>query len=180
LVLCCVAAGWWSAYDGEKVAGYKQSTNRPANPPTLLEDIDVMDRLTHLQSHRPKLLAGLILFAGAALLPYGWLANVWPLFGFLVDALFRAEWVHIISHFALFAVLGTAVLILFPHLVQRPRVYFALILTLGLLQEALQLLTFKHRFFAASDLFDLLTDVAGAGVALLWFMRQMEKRHANR
>lgn len=138
-----------------------------------------MQELAQLPTQRPKLLLGLIVFVGAALVPYGWLAEIWPLFGALVDALFRAELVHVASHFALFAVLGTAVLTFFPHLAQQPRTYFAIVLALGLVQETLQLLTFKHRFFAASDLFDLLTDAAGAGLALLWFMRRLEKGHAN-
>lgn len=139
-----------------------------------------MNGLAQLQTHRPKVLVGLFLFVGAALVPYGWLASVWPLFGLLVDALFRAELAHIIGHFVLFALVGTAVLTLYPHLVQRPCTYFALILAIGLVQETLQLLTFKYRFFAAADLFDLVIDAAGAGVALLWFMHQMEKSHGNR
>ncbi len=139
-----------------------------------------MHELAQLQAHRPKLLMGLALFVSIALVPYGWLAEVWPLFGALVDRLFSAELAHIVGHFALFAALGTAVLTLIPRLRQQPRAYFALILALGLAQETLQLLTFKHRFFAASDLFDLLIDAAGAGVALLWFLGQLEKRHANR
>lgn len=139
-----------------------------------------MNGLAVLQTHRPKLLVGLGLFVGAALVPYGWLANVWPLFGAVVDALFGAELAHIVGHFVLFALVGTAVLTLYPRLLQRPRTYFALILAIGLVQETLQLLTFKHRFFTAADLFDLVIDAAGAGVALLWSMRQMEKARGNR
>ncbi len=130
-----------------------------------------MDKLARLQTHRPQLLLGLFFFVGAALVPYGWLAEVWPLFGVLIDALFSAELTHIVGHFVLFAVLGTAVLILFPQLRQQPGAYFSLILILGLAQEALQLLTFKHRFFAANDLFDLFTDAAGAGIALFWVLK---------
>ena len=139
-----------------------------------------MDGLTQLQEHRPKLLVALVLFAAAALVPYGWLAELWPFFGRVVDALFAAEWAHIVGHLSLFVGLGTAVLILFPQIRQRPVSYFAIILALGMAQELLQLLTFKHRAFAAADLFDLLTDAAGAGLVLLFLRRSVQGSNENR
>lgn len=134
-----------------------------------------MNGLVQLQAHRPKLLTGLVLFAAVALVPYGWLAELWPLFGAVVDALFSAEWAHIVGHLGLFMGLGTAVLALFPQLRWRPGLYFALILALGMAQELLQLLTFKHRAFAAADLFDLLTDAAGAGLVFLYFRHHISE-----
>lgn len=111
------------------------------------------------------LVIGAAALVGLALFPYGWLAERWWLFGQMADFIFGTELAHVIGHLVLFAVLGTAVLTTLPRLQRRPRLYFALILGLGLAQEVLQLVSFKKRPFAANELLDIIVDLLGAFIA---------------
>lgn len=106
-----------------------------------------------------------------ALFPYGWLAERWQLFGRATDFIFGTELAHVAGHFILFAAVGTAVLLTFPRLQTRPRLYFGLIVLVGFLQEVLQLTTFKERPFAANELFDITIDVLGGLAAFYWLTR---------
>lgn len=106
-----------------------------------------------------------------ALFPYGWLANHSPLFGLLVDLLLRTELAHTVGHFTLFALLGTTLLLVFPRLRQQPHLFLALILLCGMAQETLQLLTFKHHFVTWAEVYDLVIDVMGAGVAFIYWRK---------
>lgn len=110
------------------------------------------------------LLAGLV---GGALFPYGWLADVSPTFERGLEWVFRSDAAHVVGHLFIFGLLATAVLILFPGLKKRPFLFYALILTLGLAQEALQLLSFKHHFFSSGELFDLVVDLCSATAVFL-------------
>ena len=110
-----------------------------------------------------------------ALFPYGWLAERWRLFGWVTDFVFGTELAHIVGHLILFAGVGTAVLLTFPRLQTRPRLYFGLILIVGFLQEVLQLTTFKGRPFATDELLDIIVDLLGAATTFMWKQR-MERR----
>ncbi len=113
--------------------------------------------------------AGLVILIAAILFPYGWLADVWPTFDRLTGFIFGSEVAHIAGHVGLFALLGTAVLTMFARLRTQPMVYFSLITCLGVMQELLQLTTFKHRPIGASDLFDLAVDLLAAVlVFIMW------------
>ena len=115
------------------------------------------------------LLAGLV---GGALFPYGWLADVSPTFERGLEWVFRSDAAHVVGHLFIFGLLATAVLLLFPGLRKRPFLFYALILILGLAQEALQLISFKHHFFSSGELFDLAVDLCSATAVFLFFRKK--------
>ena len=117
-------------------------------------------------------LAGLLLLVSVALFPYGLipfdrLLSFSPAFrhGFYQ---FSATWqAHVVGHAAIFFVMGTAVLLRFPSLLQRPKVYLTMMVMLGIMQEFFQIVGFKHRAIVFDDIFDVFVDVGGALVAFL-------------
>ncbi|MEZ4512759.1 MAG: hypothetical protein R3C62_12850 [Chloroflexota bacterium] len=129
--------------------------------------------LTTNVSDKPRwvwlLLAGLV---SGALFPYGWLADISPTFERGLAWVFRSDAAHVVGHLFVFGLLATAVLVLFPGLKKRPFPFYALILTLGLAQEALQLISFKHHFFSSGELFDLVVDLCSATAVFLFFRKQ--------
>ncbi|MBX3058741.1 MAG: hypothetical protein KF770_19920 [Anaerolineae bacterium] len=138
--------------------------------------------MVHLKHHTSKsngwLLAGLVGLVAAALFPYGWLAAHWPTFDRFTGFIFGSEAAHVAGHVGLFVLLGTAVLLIFPRWRQRrtlsgfgPFLYFGLMTVLGVTQEFLQIVSFKHRPIAPNDLFDLAVDLLAAGVVYVGFIR---------
>ncbi|MBE2223092.1 MAG: hypothetical protein IAF02_16235 [Anaerolineae bacterium] len=113
------------------------------------------------------LLMGLMLLVGVALFPYG-LIPFDRLLSFsptLLHGLYHlfASWqAHVVGHASIFMVIGTAVLLRFPSLLQRPKFYFGMMLVLGVLQEFFQIVGFKHRAIVFDDIFDVFVDVTGA------------------
>lgn len=144
--------------------------------------------MTQFATHLPDRLSAngrawlwLLPLLALVLFPYGWLAELWPLFDRFVNLVFEAELAHVVAHAASFFGLGLVLLRLWPRLLARPRLYWALLLGLGAAQELLQLLSFKHRFVTGAELFDLGVDAAGAALALLWWRRRArEVAHAAR
>ena len=118
------------------------------------------------------LLAGLLVLVGVALFPYG-LVPFGRIFSFSPDLkyvlyyIFSAWQVHVVGHALIFLVIGTAVLLRFPSLLSRPKFYFGLMLVLGVLQEFLQIVGFKHRALMFDDVFDVFVDLTGALAAFL-------------
>jgi len=102
-----------------------------------------------------------------ALFPYGWLAANWPTFDRFTGFIFASEKAHVAGHVGLFVLLGTALLVIFPRWQQRPVLYVSIILSLGVVQEFLQLISFKHRPVAGNDIFDLAVDLLAAGVVFI-------------
>ena len=118
---------------------------------------------------RPFLILALILLVATALFPFGWLATVWPGFSAATDFIFGSQLSHIIGHFAVFALMGAGVLTLFPHLRRRFWLYFGLMLLLGIVQEFLQIASFKHIIPAFDEMLDLTMDMLGAlTIFILW------------
>jgi glycopeptide antibiotics resistance protein len=119
------------------------------------------------------LAAGFVLLVvGAALFPYGLIPfgrifSIWPELGHGLYHVFASWPAHVAGHGLIFMVMGTAVLLRFPSLLQRPKVYLALMLLLGILQEFFQIVGFKHRALVFDDIFDVFVDVAGALIAFL-------------
>lgn len=101
-----------------------------------------------------------------ALFPYGLLVQVSPAVSGVMWQ-YRATIYHVIGHLAVFTVLGTAVLLTFPRWRYRPRLYLAVMLLLGVVQEFLQLVGFKHRGLMADDFFDVAVDILAASVVYL-------------
>ncbi len=87
------------------------------------------------------------------------------------------------GHVGLFMLLGTAVLLIFPRMQQRrtrsgfgPFLYFSLMAGMGMVQEFLQIVSFKHRPVAANDLFDLVVDLLAAGIVFIVFNAEARRR----
>ena len=129
------------------------------------------------QNKNIKVWATIILLCSLVLFPYGWLANNWAPMGWVVDTIFGAEWMHWLGHMVMYGMMGTAVLIIFPQFLNRPHYYFGLILGIGLIQEALQLITFKHRFFMSNEIFDLFVNLLAAGIIFAVAKLIVRKQH---
>jgi hypothetical protein len=115
------------------------------------------------------------------LFPFGWLGEVWPAFGALTGLIFATAREHAAGHTALFLVLGTTLLLVVPALRSRPAAYCLLMLLAGIAQEAFQL-AYKQRPLAFDDGRDLVTDLAGAllALALVWGCRWRQTIHSAR
>lgn len=109
----------------------------------------------------------ILLLLTAGLFPVGWLAQHWPFLNWLLHGVLAAETVHVVGHFLLFLLVGTAVCRLFPSLRSSLVRYLLLILLLGALQEWLQLRTFKHSGISPDEFLDLTIDMLGA--LTFWF-----------
>lgn len=121
------------------------------------------------------------LFLALALFPYGWLADKWPAFDRFTGFIFGTEAAHVAGHVGLFVLLGTAVLTLFPKLQRNPIMYFGIIAWIGVVQEYLQLASFKNRPVMAADIFDLVVDLLAAGVVFFILQqRRTTNTHENR
>jgi VanZ family protein len=109
---------------------------------------------------------GSIFLLTVTLFPFGWLGTMWPGFEQVTDRIFSTELAHVIGHLILYALLGMAILHTKPHLATKAHLYLLLVLIVGLLQESLQLVTFKQRLFGVDELSDIAVDLLGAAVAL--------------
>ncbi len=106
---------------------------------------------------------------GLVIFPYGWLAQTWPAFAQVTNRLFSSELSRVIGHTTMFMLLGTAVLHIFPCLQRRQWLYLALMLSIGLIQESLQLVSFKGRPFSLAEIADLIVDGLASWAAFqLW------------
>lgn len=127
-----------------------------------------MNETKSTTSRQSLFLPGVVLLIGLAVVPYGWVAEHWAAFDVFTNVVFGSELAHMMGHFAVFALIGTAVLTAIPRLRHQPRFYLALILALGIVQEGLQLTSFKHRALLPDEFFDVLVDLLGAGFVFFW------------
>jgi hypothetical protein len=108
-------------------------------------------------------LAPLVALTLLVLLPYGWIAEHLAWLDALVELLFATEAAHALGHAVAFAAVGSALLWIFPGLLERPWGYLGLALLVALGQEGLQLIT-KGRGVVLNDLTDIGTDLVAAGL----------------
>lgn len=125
----------------------------------------------------PWLLIGLL---ALTLFPFGWLGEVWPLFGAIIGWVFASTLAHAIGHAVIFCLLGATLLQLYPTLLAHPWRYCCLMLLAGLAQEAFQLL-YKQRPLAYDDFRDLAVDTAAflTIFALFWTWRRVRRDRAG-
>jgi hypothetical protein len=126
------------------------------------------------ENHKPNLLRTIImrlwpLAIGLVLVlfPFDWLANVWPAYRQVFEQVFVGAREHHIGHSALFFIVGLLVLINFPSLRSRPLLYFGLLISAAIAQEAVQDL-FKFVLPDLTDSLDLLYDAVGFTIAYLF------------
>jgi hypothetical protein len=100
------------------------------------------------------------------LFPFDWLANVWPAYRQIFEQVFVGAREHQIGHSTLFFIVGLLVLINFPTLRSRPLLYFGLLISAAITQEAVQDL-FKFVLPDLTDSLDLLYDAVGFTIAYL-------------
>jgi hypothetical protein len=118
---------------------------------------------------RLLLFVGLLGFLTVILFPYGLLAGRSSAFDFVIYGIFGSQLSHVIAHFTAFGILGTAVFLLIPNLIDYPPVYFLGMIIIGFMQEYFQLTTFKARSASYGELFDLLVDLSAATAVYLLF-----------
>jgi hypothetical protein len=108
-----------------------------------------------------------VLAAGAlVLVPFDWLADVWPAYARLFDVVFATALAHHLGHATIFFLAGLLALFAFPALRARPWRYLG-VLALGALgEEALQSV-FKFHLPTWGDARDLFFDLLGFAVAYL-------------
>jgi hypothetical protein len=99
------------------------------------------------------------------LLPYGWIAEHLVWLDAIVELLFATEAAHALGHAVAFTAVGSALLWIFPGLLDRPWRYLGLALLVALGQEGLQLIT-KGRGVVLNDITDIGTDLVAAGLVL--------------
>jgi hypothetical protein len=114
------------------------------------------------------------------LFPFGWLGELCPAFGRVLDAVFPTDRQHAIGHAGLFCVLGLTALAALPQLRARPLRYLGMLLLVGVGQEFFQML-YKGRLLLFDDTRDLATDLAGMVVAFMvvWACSRREQRATN-
>ena len=139
-----------------------------------------MQNFKYNQNKFPKPLSQftVLMLLAIALVPYGWAAQYSATAYFVVNYLLGGAAVHIVGHFLLFVLLGTAVFATLPRLHSHPLLYFGLMLLIGITQEYLQLVTFKQRPLSFDDVFDLIVDLLGAAAAL-GLIRRFRKIRQN-
>src|SRR5260370_17129689 len=108
------------------------------------------------------LASGLVL----VLFPFDWLGNVWPGYRQVFEQVFVGAREHHIGHSTLFFIVGLLVLINFPSLRSRPLLYFGLLISAAIAQEAVQDL-FKFVLPDLTDSLDLLFDAVGFTIPYL-------------
>jgi glycopeptide antibiotics resistance protein len=115
-------------------------------------------------------LGGVLVLVGIALFPYGLIPfgrilSLFPEFHQAARQVYATWYAHVVGHALIFVIIGTAVLLSFPSLSQRPKLYLSLMAVLGVMQEFFQLVGFKHRTPVFDDLFDVFVDFSGAIIA---------------
>ena len=124
-----------------------------------------------LGGQRPSLILAILLFIATALFPFGWLATVSPGFDAVANFIFGTELAHIIGHYTVFVLMGSGVLLIFPSLRRHFWLYFGLMFLLAILQEFLQIASFKHYIPAWDEVLDLTVDLLGAGTGFYFLKR---------
>jgi hypothetical protein len=81
-----------------------------------------------------------VLWVLGILFPMALLAGIWPSFGRVFDAIFAPDWVHVVMHAFLYAVLAVILCHWLPaNCIRAVVTVLGLALLVGILQETLQL-----------------------------------------
>lgn len=111
----------------------------------------------------------LFVWIAAMIFPLNWLRQESALVRRYLDAAFQAEWVHIVMHLMLYAVLVVLLLsaLRLPRAGKSALLVTAILLVVALAQELLQLQV-KQRAFAGPEWFDLGVDLVGGAIG--WWL----------
>jgi VanZ family protein len=119
-----------------------------------------------------------LLWALGILFPMASIGRFWPAFGRAFAAAFTADWVHVLMHAFLYLVLGVLLFqALGPRTLRNWLYCFGLVACVGLLHEALQVLTVGAWPGWGAELLDIFVDLVGAslGVGLAVWLRRGRK-----
>ena len=112
----------------------------------------------------------LVLWLFVILFPFSWLGNFSPRYRSWFDVSFEPDWIHVLAHTILFAVLAVLIVWIFklPRTWRTFWLLVVLLLAAGLAQEILQSVT-RLEWDWLGMLFDLFVDLSGGtiGLALL-------------
>ena len=101
------------------------------------------------------------------LFPMAFLGRLWPAFGKVFNAIFAPDWMHVLMHTLLYAVLGfLLVQWMRPGSFTAILGFFGLVLAVGCLHEGFQLLTSRTWPGWNPEFFDLAVDLVGATLGL--------------
>ena len=125
----------------------------------------------------------LIFWIFGILFPMGWFIRVSPVGYRLFNGIFSPQWMHIVMHSLLFAVLGALLMqSLFGRLAKgiSVGVVLALVFGVAVLQEGIQLFS-ERRFLHGDNFFDIGVDMFGGviGVLLALGFRRIVARRAR-
>ena len=109
----------------------------------------------------------LVLWIAGILFPMEFLARVWPAFGGLFNAIITPDWMHIIMHSLLDAVLVFLLAQAIPPVSSKAMLaLLGLGLLVGCLQEGLQLLSAGMWPGWPPEILDLVVDLIGASIGI--------------
>ncbi len=109
-----------------------------------------------------------VLWLAGILFPMAFLGRIWPSFGRLFDTVFSPDWMHIVMHAFLYAVLAWLLAAwIEPVSVRAVSILLGIVLLVGCFQEGLQWLASQRGARWSASAFDLMVDAAGVAVGLL-------------
>lgn len=120
------------------------------------------------------LLVFVIFWVVGILFPMAFLGKSWPAVGKVFDLIFSPGWMHILMHALLYTVLGFLLALWIPPRAGRIIQLSAICLMVGVLHEAVQLLTAHTWPGWMPELFDLGVDLGGSaiGISLGWLVNR--------
>lgn len=119
----------------------------------------------------------ILLWLIGILFPMAFLGSRWPALGAVFESVFAPNWMHLLMHGFLYAVLGLLLALgLRPVCARHFFMLAGLVLLVACLHEALQLWTAGMWPGWSPELYDLLVDLAGAalgvGIWKIWQRRE--------
>ncbi|MEZ4591898.1 MAG: hypothetical protein R3D55_12275 [Chloroflexota bacterium] len=132
------------------------------------------EQKSNMGGQRPFHLLAFFIFVAAALFPYGVILDFSPKLHYLINYTLGTQLAHIIGHFGLFVAMGGGILLLFPRLRRHVWLYFGLMFLLGIVQEYLQIVTFKHYIPVFDEILDLTVDMLGAATVFYFLGHKKE------
>lgn len=129
---------------------------------------------------KPFWIAVIIIWIVGILFPTAWFSNQFGVAGELFNRVFAPQWMHVVMHAGLYAVL----MILLSYIGNQKysiSVYklWIMIGLIAFIQEILQTIL-AERTFSYDEVFDIFVDLSGAGLGRLFYMIQYNRREERK